>query len=117
MNIKRTSAAPSRLSKREAKRKTTPPGESIVRGLEEAAAHFRGEKQLRTRVIRVPDEVDVRALRERSGLSQFQFAERYGFNPRTMQDWEQGRAKPDTAVRAYLTVIKLNPDAVEKALA
>ncbi len=77
---------------------------------------MRGEIKLRTRVIHVPDDVDVRALREKSGLSQSQFAERYGFNPRTLQDWEQGRAKPDSAVRAYLTVIERNPAAVEKAL-
>jgi len=87
-----------------------------VRGFEEATAHMRGEIRLRSRVIHVPEEVDVRALREESGLSQSQFAERYGFNPRTIQDWEQGRARPDGAVRAYLTVIKRNPRAVERAL-
>jgi DNA-binding transcriptional regulator YiaG len=46
---------------------------------------LRGEIKLRTRVIHVPEDVDVRALREKSGLSQSQFAERYGFNPRTIQ--------------------------------
>jgi putative transcriptional regulator len=71
---------------------------------------------LRTRVVYVPDEVDVHAVREKSGLSQAQFADRYGFNPRTLQDWEQGRRKPDSAVRAYLTVIDRNPTAVQKAL-
>ena len=97
-------------------KKTTPLGESIVRGLEEGLAHLRGEIRLRTRTVRVPDSVDVRAVREKSGLSQSQFAERYGFNPRTIQDWEQGRTKPDSAVRAYLMVIERNPGAVEKAL-
>jgi putative transcriptional regulator len=77
---------------------------------------MRGEIPLRSRTIRVPDEVDVRAVREKSGLSQSQFADRYGFNPRTIQDWEQGRARPDSAVRAYLTVIERNPNAVAKAL-
>jgi putative transcriptional regulator len=77
---------------------------------------MRGEIPLRSRTIHVPDEVDVRAVREKSGLSQSQFADRYGFNPRTIQDWEQGRARPDSAVRAYLTVIERNPNAVAKAL-
>jgi putative transcriptional regulator len=77
---------------------------------------MRGEIRLRSRTIHVPDEVDVRAVREKSGLSQSQFADRYGFNPRTIQDWEQGRARPDSAVRAYLTVIERNPSAVAKAL-
>jgi putative transcriptional regulator len=116
VKTKRTYATPSKPSKKASKPKTTPLGESIVRGLEEAAAWARGETQLRTRVIYVPDDVDVHAIREKSGLSQSQFAERYGFNPRTLQDWEQGRARPDSAVRAYLTVIDRNPNAVEKAL-
>lgn len=85
-------------------------------GFEQAAANNRGEIKLRTRVIHVPENVDVHAIREKTGLSQFQFAERYGFNPRTLQEWEQGRTKPDSAVRAYLTVIDRNPDAVQSAL-
>lgn len=117
MMTKRTSAASSKHSKEGARsKKTTPLGESIARGLEEGLAHVRGEIRLRTRAIHVPASVDVRAVREKCGLSQSQFADRYGFNPRTIQDWEQGRAKPDSAVRAYLTVIERNPIAVEKAL-
>jgi len=34
-----------------------------------------------------------------------------------LQDWEQGRRRPDRAARAYLTVIAHRPDAVEEALA
>jgi len=36
---------------------------------------------------------------------------------RALQDWEQGRRKPDRAARAYLKVIAHQPKAVEKALA
>jgi hypothetical protein len=32
-------------------------------------AHVRGEAQLRTRVIDVPGSVDVRAIREKTGMS------------------------------------------------
>ncbi len=60
--------------------------------------------------------VDVKAVREKSGLSQTEFAFLYGFNPRTLQQWEQGRSKPDNALRAYLTVIERNPNAVAEAL-
>ena len=65
----------------------------------------------------IPEQIDVRAIRERIGLSQAQFAQIYALNPRTVQDWEQGRAEPDVAVRAYLTVIDRNPRAVRRALA
>ena len=57
----------------------------MARGLEEGLAHVRGEIRLRTRAIRVPDNVDVRAVREKCGLSQSQFANQYGFNPRTIR--------------------------------
>ena len=83
--------------------KHSPLGKAIIEGMKELQAHVRGEIELRTRVIHVPEEVDVHSVREKSGLSQMQFAERYGFNPRTLQDWEQGRSRPDSAVRAYLT--------------
>ena len=36
--------------------------------------------------------------------------------PRSLQEWEQGRRRPESAVRACLTVIDRNPEAVEKAL-
>jgi len=61
--------------------------------------------------------VNVRALRQKIGLSQGEFAARYALNARTVQEWEQGRAEPDLATRAYLTVIDSNPKAVEDALA
>ena len=91
-------------------------GLGIIEGLKEAAAHYRGEIKLRTTTITVPDAVNVKAIREGLGLSQSQFAAKYGFSPRTLQQWEQGRAKPDSAVRAYLTVIQHEAKAVERAL-
>jgi len=33
-----------------------------------------------------------------------------------LRDWEQGRSEPDQPTRAYLTVIALDPGAVERAL-
>jgi putative transcriptional regulator len=84
--------------------------------MKEFAAYKRGEIKLRTRTFYIFDDVDVKAVREKTGLSQSQFAGQYGFNPRTLQEWEQGRSKPDNALRAYLTVIARNPVAVENAL-
>ena len=60
--------------------------------------------------------VDVKAVRARLRLSQVQFAGRYGFNVRTLQDWESHRVQPPSAVRAYLIVIDRFPETVEKAL-
>jgi len=50
------------------------------------------------------------------GLSQDEFARRYSLTAARVRDWEQGRSKPDSAARAYLTVIKKERKAVERAL-
>ena len=38
--------------------------------------------------------MDIKELRKRTGLSQEQFAEKYGMPRRTLQNWEQGSRKP-----------------------
>ena len=103
-------------SKKASSNKKRSLGDEIIRGFEEGIAHMRGEIQLRTRVIDIPDPIDVHAIREKSGMSQTDFAARYGFSLRTLQEWEQGRSRPDSAVRAYLIVIDRNPEAVQQAL-
>ncbi|MBZ5672605.1 MAG: hypothetical protein LAO04_23135 [Acidobacteriia bacterium] len=45
-----------------------------------------------------------------------EFSPRFTVSARLLQEWEQGRRRPESAVRAYLTVIDRNPEAVEKAL-
>jgi putative transcriptional regulator len=88
----------------------------VIEGLKEVIAHVRGEIQLTRYEYDVPGPVDVKAIRTKQGLSQAQFAKRFGFSVRTLQDWELGRTPPPSAVRAYLTVIDRYPDTVEKAL-
>jgi putative transcriptional regulator len=60
---------------------------------------------------------DVRALRERLGLSQEAFAERFQISLRTVQEWEQRRRVPEGPARTLLRVIERDPAAVERALA
>ena len=40
-----------------------------------------------------PEEVDVRRIRAKAGMSQAEFARVFCINPRTLQEWEQGRRK------------------------
>lgn len=63
------------------------------------------------------ENVDIRAIRQRMGLSQTMFAEQFGFSVSTLRNWEQGKRRPDPAVRAYLRVIEKAPDTVRAALA
>jgi putative transcriptional regulator len=117
MPKKQPSAGSSKTSKRAPKRAgTTQFGRDIVEGLKAAVAFSRGEISLPVRIVKVPPPVDVGKIRAKSGLSQAEFAARYGFSHRTLQEWEQGRVKPDGATRAYLTVIDRNPQAVQAAL-
>ena len=88
----------------------------VIAGLKQAVAHARGEISLPVRYYDVPGPVDVKAIRAKSGLSQSEFAGRYGFNVRTLQEWELGRTEPPSVVRAYLTVIDRFPETVERAL-
>ena len=59
---------------------------------------------------------EVRRARERTGLSQAKFAQRYRINLARLQDWEQGRFMPDSVALAYLMVIEKHPEAVAQAL-
>lgn len=60
--------------------------------------------------------VDIKALRERLGLTQETFAATYQIPVGTLRDWEQRRKAPDAPARAYLRVIQADPEAVAAAL-
>ena len=66
--------------------------------------------------IEVPVEVDVKTIREKLGLSQEAFANRFGLDLGTVRNWEQKRSRPDTAARVLLRTIEKEPDAVTRAL-
>ena len=114
-----TKSRPKRRQKPVAARSTkrySPVAESILRGIEQAAAWARGEKSnARVTLVHVP-EVDVRDVRSKMGLSQAQYATKFGFPPATLRTWEQGRARPDAPTRVLLAVIAKHPEAVEDVL-
>lgn len=61
-------------------------------------------------------ETDVRAIRLKRNLSQSAFARRYGLALHALQEWEQGRRRPNRYARLLLRIIDKEPDAVERAL-
>ena|ERR1017187_2025050 len=91
-------------------------GESMIRGLKEALAFAEGTADVSQYVVHIPAEIDVRAIRGRLGMTQQQFAIRFGFSVNTVRHWEQGRRVPEGPTRAYLLVIDREPEAVQKAL-
>ncbi|HEY5411835.1 MAG TPA: helix-turn-helix domain-containing protein [Caulobacteraceae bacterium] len=86
----------------------------IMRGLGEMVEIAEG-RTLPARSY-VPADVDPKGIRKRLGLTQDEFAARFGFTPGTVRDWEQGRARPVAAARTLLLVIDREPEAVERAL-
>ena len=98
------------------RRTESPLGDRLLDSMKELQAHLRGQIKLSETIYHVPPETDVRALRETLGLSQAGFAALFGFNVRSLQDWEQGRRRPEIPIRAYLAVIQRDPQAVIRAL-
>ena len=88
---------------------------SIKQGLVEATAHAEGAA-VGVAEYR-PQAVDVGGLRHRLGLTQGQFAARFGFSVATLRHWERGDRTPQGAALVLLNVIERNPKAVLEALA
>jgi putative transcriptional regulator len=66
--------------------------------------------------VRQVDEADVKAIREKTGLSQSQFALLLGVSLKTLQNWEQGRRHPVGPARALLKIVRSDPEGAIKAL-
>jgi DNA-binding XRE family transcriptional regulator len=60
-------------------------------------AMIRAEKQKNPQVI--SSKVNVRSLREKTHLTQNDFARMMGVSLRTLQNWEQGRREPEGSAR------------------
>jgi putative transcriptional regulator len=88
--------------------------DSIARGLNEAISHAKGAK-VAVKTYK-PEQVDVSALRHRMGMTQEQFAARFGFSVATLRHWERGDRSPQGASLVLLNVIKRAPEAVQEAL-
>lgn len=78
-------------------------GTEILKGLRELKRGDHG------RVTAVPS---ISGIRERTRLSQSQFAQLLGVSVRTLQDWEQGRRAPSGAARTLLLVAAKHPKAL-----
>ena len=84
----------------------------IVAGLNDAIAYAKGD-QTRGRIA----NIDVKAVRAVTRLSQAKFADAYQFKAATVRDWEQGRRAPDTGSVTLLRMIKADPEGVQQILA
>jgi putative transcriptional regulator len=58
----------------------------------------------------------VKALRQRLGMTQVEFAEAFGLPVSTLRDWEQRRSTPDAPARALLLAIEREPETMRRLL-
>src|SRR5216684_4778898 len=91
---------------RKAPAKKTTFGTDLIEGMKLVLANQRGKIELEQVW---PKPIDVKAIRQRVKMSQAEFARTYGISKRALQEWEQGGRQPDSAARAYLTVIAKEP--------
>ena len=68
-----------------------------------------------SRIFTHPD-IEVKAIREKAGLSQSGFAQALGVSKRTVENWEQGRRRPAGTARSLLKVFDADPVSTAKTL-
>jgi putative transcriptional regulator len=91
-------------------------GTRILKSARQALAYAQGCADTTEYGVHIPHEIDVKAIRQKVGMSQEVFAGHFGVSRRTLQDWEQGRRQPSGAARAFLVVIDREPQATRRAL-
>lgn len=89
----------------------------IVEGFEALASQRAGKRTMRTHEVDFKPAPDVTpdellALRERLHLSRPVFARYLRTNPRTLENWEQGRARPNAQAALLIRMVEQYPDTV-----
>ena len=88
--------------------------EQMMHGLNEVEAFLAGKQE--GFKAHVPRDVDVKAIRNRLGMTQAKVSDTFGFSLDAIKHWEGGRRTPEAPARTLLTVIDKNPAAVLTAL-
>lgn len=114
----KTQAAP-RVAKRAAPRKKRNLFAEIVEGFTELREAREGKRTLRTHVVSSRSIPDVKPeelikLREGLDLSRPVFADFLRTNPRTLENWEQGRARPNAQAAVLIRLVQRYPDTVQR---
>lgn len=86
----------------------------ISEGLKDAANHAKGKKS--GVVEHTPEALNVRAIREKTGMSQERFCATFGISIGTLRHWGQGLRTPRGAARVLLNVVDRSPKAVIAAV-
>ena len=88
--------------------------DDLVQSLKEAQAIAKGEVKASRRFEVAPP--DVKAVREKIGLTQNEFAKLMRVSIKTLQNWDQHRRNPTGPAAALLNIVSTNPDVAIKSL-
>jgi len=86
----------------------------ISEGLTDAIEHAKGNS---TNVVEhKPEAIDVKSIRENTGMTQQKFCAAFGISLGTLRHWEQGLRSPRGPARVLLKVVQHNPNAIIEAM-
>jgi len=88
----------------------------LLQSVREMDKIVRGEMPPSRVFVVEADSLNVRAVREKTGLSQSQFARLLRVSPKTLQNWEQRRRTPSGPAAALLTLADRAPEMVLSTL-
>ncbi|MEW6292643.1 MAG: transcriptional regulator [Pseudomonadota bacterium] len=94
----------------------------LAEGFDALAEERTGKRTLRSHAVEAKPAPEVSAdellaLRERLHLSRPVLARYLRTNPRTLENWEQGRAKPNAQAALLIRLVERYPDTVERLAA
>ncbi len=91
----------------------------LAEGFDALAEQRAGKRTLHTETVESKPAPEIGAdellaLRERLKLSRPVFAHYLRTNPRTLENWEQGRARPNAQAALLIRLVERYPDTVER---
>jgi len=94
----------------------------LSEGFEALAGARAGKRTLRTHELELRPEVtisssELKSIREHLNLSRSVFASYLRTKPRTLENWEQGRAAPNAQAALLIRLVEKYPDTVSRLAA
>ena len=91
----------------------------LLEGFAELKEHRAGKRTLRTHIVKIPPAPRISArelakLRKDMNLSRGLFARYLRTNVRTLENWEQGRARPNAQAALLIRLVQRYPDTVRR---
>jgi len=88
--------------------------DELTKSLKQAGAIARGERKPSRKAVYSPTR--IQAVREKTTLSQTQFAKLLGVSVKTLQNWEQARRQPTGPAAALLRIVERAPEVALRVL-